>query len=351
MSSRKIIYITHIKATFVSKDTEFLEEKYQLIKFDFHPKHNLFIPFLLIRQFFFIIFNIGRCNMVICQFGGYHSLLPALFAKITSKPCLIIVAGTDAYSFPSINYGNFRKKILGLFTEHTYRLASHIVPVDESLIISDCKYYNVDYPKQGIQYFCKHVNALFETIYYGYDSVVLKNKAIPKKEKTFITIGKSVETRSVFLRKGIDLILDIAPKFPDCTFTIIGMNDSKKMPDAPSNVVYIEYIENKALMKLLAEQEFYFQLSIAEGFPNALCEAMLCECIPIGSSVAAIPKIIGNTGFILEKKDKGKLEKLIHEALKSDTKALGKAAREQIINNFDISIRKKKFYRLIDSLI
>lgn len=351
MSKGKILYTTHINATFIAKDTEFLQEKYHLVSFNFHIEGNFQIPFLFIKQFLFLLLNISRCNLLICQFAGYHSLLPAFFAKLFRKPCIIVACGTDCYSFPSIKYGNFRKKILGMFTRFTYQFASHIVPVDESLIFSESTYYNVDYPKQGIKFFCKELAATFRTICNGYDTKLFSKAEVNKKPFTFITIGKLLETSPVFYRKGIDLILAIAPKFSLCTFTIVGMNNRHKMPKSPNNVIYIEYLESKELIKMLSEHTFYLQLSIAEGFPNALCEAMLCECVPIGSDVAAIPKIIGDTGFILQKKDELELTELINMALISDVRQLGTKARSRIIENFGIDKRSDSFYELIDSII
>ncbi|MDX2189018.1 MAG: glycosyltransferase family 4 protein [Bacteroidota bacterium] len=348
---KKILYITHIKATFIDKDTEILAKKYQLIPFQFHAKSNFEILILLLKQMLFLIFNISKCDIVFSQFAGYHSFLPAIFAKFTSKPFLVMVGGTDAFSFPSINYGNFRKKVLGWFSSKTYRFSTVILPVHESLIDSVWNYYNIDYKRQGIKYFAKRVNARFETIYNGYDSkTFFKNENIVRAYKTFVTIGKSLENKTVFLRKGIDLILQIAPKFPECTFIIIGMNDKNKMPPAPANVVYHEYIENNKLKDVLSEAAFYLQLSIAEGFPNALCEAMLCECVPIVSDVAAMPMIVGESGFILLKKDKDMLAELIRSALESDYLTLGKLARKRIEENYSLDKRAERMFLVIDSL-
>ena len=44
------------------------------------------------------------------------------------------------------------------------------------------------------------------------------------------------------------------------------------------------YIREK-LRNYYSKSQFHFQLSMYEGFGLALCEAMLCRCIPIGSSV------------------------------------------------------------------
>jgi glycosyltransferase involved in cell wall biosynthesis len=69
-------------------------------------------------------------------------------------------------------------------------------------------------------------------------------------------------------------------------------------------------IEYHKLVELYNRHEFYLQLSVAEGFPNTLCEAMLCGCIPIGSNVFSIPKIIGDTGFVLKHRNMDELKRL-----------------------------------------
>src|SRR5205085_2238711 len=107
-----------------------------------------------------------------------------------------------------------------------------------------------------------------------------------------------------------DLIMGMASKFPDCTFTIIGFKNSPENLVVPANVKLLGYVENTKLPLLFSEYTYYLQLSVSEGFPNALCEAMLCECVPIGSAVGAIPDIIADTGFILQKKDVAQLQTL-----------------------------------------
>jgi glycosyltransferase involved in cell wall biosynthesis len=78
-----------------------------------------------------------------------------------------------------------------------------------------------------------------------------------------------------------------------------------------------------------------------EGFPSAPCEAMLCECVPITSNVAALPHIVGDTGFILTKKNPDELETLMRTALNSDVTALGKRARQRIMDLFPKTVRSK----------
>ena len=67
---------------------------------------------------------------------------------------------------------------------------------------------------------------------------------------------------------------------------------------------------------------------------------MLCGCIPIGSAVAAIPKIIGEEGYLLNKRSVDELETLFNSIQKRDVSTL--KPRERIITNFSAELRKKE---------
>jgi glycosyltransferase involved in cell wall biosynthesis len=79
---------------------------------------------------------------------------------------------------------------------------------------------------------------------------------------------------------------------------------------------------------------------------NVLCEAMLCECIPVGSDVSFIPDIIGNTGYIVKHRDIMEIKQQVLNALNSDPQ-LGKLARQRILDNYTLEKREKILSSLI----
>ena len=93
------------------------------------------------------------------------------------------------------------------------------------------------------------------------------------------------------------------------------------------------------LRDLYSKTQFYLQLSNFEGFGVAICEAMLCECVPIVSNVNYLPTIVAETGFVLRKRSIELLEMLINKALAADLEQLGKEARTRIIENFSVDNR------------
>lgn len=345
-----ILYFYPYLSTFVKKDIKFFQEKHNVVTSGFMPKKKSYTPFFLIKQFFFILFNIGKSKIVICKFASYHSFLPALLAKIFNKPFILINGGTDCVSFPSINYGNFNKNLQGKFTKWTYQLTSHIATLHQNLVEYDYNYQDADFPKQGFAYHVKNLNKPISEIYNGYDADKW-HKNSRKIPNSFITVAFDIGNERTNYLKGIDLILDLSVEFPDCKFCLIGANKEFIKKDKPKNIEVLPFLPSKQLIEHYSKSEFYLQLSISEGFPNSLCEAMLCECIPIGSDVGAIPFIIGDTGFILKKKDKNQLTELINNALKSDRKTLQTKARNRIATEFTEEKRKEKLQSLIESLI
>lgn len=331
------------------KDIRILSTEYDIDSFVFNPSKKIATILFFIKQLLFIGKYQSSAHIFICQFAGYHSFIPSLYAKITRKPCLIITGGTDCVSFPSIRYGNFSKKLLGKFTKWSYQCSSHISPVHEALMLSDYTYTNTDFPKQGLQYFLPNLSVPYTTIYNGYDSSFWYKKK-EKIKNRFVTVTAGINMHFTKKLKGIDLILDVAPYFPNCEFVIIGVPNSYTLNEKSTNIIKVPFVENSKLPEFYSEAEFYLQLSMSEGFPNALSEAMLCECIPIVSNVGAMPSIIGNSGFILTNRNSEELKELIRQALNCNKSILGQKARERIATNYPEENRKKELLKLVRTL-
>ena len=273
-----------------------------------------------------------------------------MLSKVFNKAFIIINGGTDCVSFPSINYGNFNKSLLGKFTKWTYKLSTHIVTLHKNLVEYDYNYQDSDFPKQGFTYHVKNLNKPISEIFNGYSSEQWQ-KTTKKTPNSFITVAYGIGGERTNYLKGIDLLLQAAIEFPNCKFYLIGANQGFIKQEKAKNIIALPPLPSEQLIEHYSKSEFYLQLSISEGFPNSLCEAMLCECIPIGSDVGAIPFIIGDTGFVLKKKDKNQLIELINSALNSDRKKLQAKARNRIATEFTEEKRKEKLLDLINSLI
>ena len=108
----------------------------------------------------------------------------------------------------------------------------------------------------------------------------------------------------------------------------------------------LEAVPYSELPAVLASHAYYIQASIAEGLPNALCEAMLCGCIPMGSNVFAIPHVIGDTGVIFNERSEESFVAAIQE-LVSRTDLTGERCRERIQRMFPVEARERDFVKAI----
>lgn len=346
----KYFYIS--LSSFVQKDIDILKSKYEVDLFHFNVSNKFSLFFQLIKQLKFILFDIKKNEIYISQFGGFHTFIPSVFSKILQqKKSIIILGGTDCVSFPSIKYGNFNRKFLGFFTKISYKYASLLLPVDETLIFCNYTYQDDDYKTQGYKAFIKKINTPVETIYNGYDFSLFSFDLIDKREpNSFVTIGANLGSRFGQKLKGIDLILELSLKIPEAKFYIIG-GEFLNVKNTPPNVILLPYIDNNKLPHFLKTKEYYLQLSINEGFPNALCEAMLCGCIPIVSNVGAMPKIVGyDDKFILKKKDANLLFDLIQKLNEKSEKINLENIRKKITSNYSLDRRKKEILNVIDKM-
>ena len=301
------------------------------------------------KQLLFLIENISKTDLIFCHFSGYVSFLPTLIGRIFNIPRLTVIAGTEGHCYPSINYGSLRKTVYGWFTLTSLRNSSHLSPVHKTLAKYDDDYYGKDNRKQGYLNFAPDIVTPSTEIHYGYnDKDFYPVPGVRRTKNSFLTVATTYK-EGEFFRKGADLIIEMAKIFPEFSFTIIGKSDSR-FPALP-NLRLIDNVPNHELKKHFSSHEFYFQLSIAEGFPNALCEAMLCGCIPIGSSAYSIPQIIGDAGFTLKTRNKKDLREMINQATNCDKQYFSARASDRVRINFNSHIRMKKLILLIKSML
>ncbi len=335
-----VLMLFVLYATFVKRDVAILEKKYQVDLYQFNTSKKIYLFYAFIKQFFFLLFNIHKYKAIVIQSSGYLSFFPVILGKIVKKPIIIIAIGTDCAKLPEINYGAHTKKILAWFTNFSFKNASLILPVHKSLEKSFYSYMDVEFPNQGIRSFKPTIKTPIIEMVNGYDTVKWQNKNLDRIKNSFLSVTFAVDEIGYY-RKGIDLIVKAANLFPDYYFTIVGKVYLKGA--CPKNLHLIDNVKQEELLEIYNKHQYYFQLSMFEGFPNALCEAMLCGCIPIGSDVAGIPEIIGQKGYVLKKKNTELLKQLILKL--ENNKLTPNDVRNQISTNFPLERRENEFLK------
>jgi glycosyltransferase involved in cell wall biosynthesis len=308
------------------------------------------LPWLFVRQFVHLLWFLPAAKLCVVQFGGWHALLPGILCKLFGKPYLIITGGTDTRRVPEIGYGNFNKPLLGRVTAMGYKLATAIAPVHQSLSLDSFSYLPGPPQAQGIYHFVPDLKTPSYTIYNGFelDKFIATLPPAERKPRTYITVAGDLSTPTKNMLKGIDILMEAASLLPHVHITIVG----KEKPDSsPSNITWIKWVNPSELPTLLSQHRFYLQLSVTEGFPNALCEGMLCACVPIATNVASMPFIVGETGYILRERSPRKLSDLMQQAENSYQQEKGVLARERIVRFFPISKRDERLLTLCRALV
>jgi glycosyltransferase involved in cell wall biosynthesis len=339
-----IIYTYPVQTAFTDRDVEMIQTKFSIKTLEF-TQNPLALPFFLVLQFFQLLILLPKTSHYLCFFGGYHSVFPTLFGKIFKKKVFIQCGGTDAVNMPEINYGNFRKKWLRMATVYSFKNCTKILPVADSLVRSEYHYDPLISSKQGLKNLIPDLKTPIQTIYNGFDTDFWIDFGNEREQMTFITVAKGISNPVRGRIKGIDLIELIAMKFPQADFTLVGDLDYKPIA---TNISVTGPMDKEGLRELYNTHRYYLQLSTSEGFPNALAEAMLCGCVPIGSSVGDIPLIIDDSGFILDQKKPEKLEKIILEASKLDFGMKRSKSRSKILKDYPFSKRKNELLRLFN---
>jgi glycosyltransferase involved in cell wall biosynthesis len=328
----KILFVRSSKSSFIQKDLELLRKHFDVKVVDFvlsrrNLKGTLMTPFKIFK-------GVLWTDLTFSWFAGTHAFWTVRLSKIFRKKAIVVVGGFEVAKVPEIGYGALLNPRSARMVKYVLENADKVLTVDESLKNDAIK--NVGVNGKNIQ-----------TVPTGYDYEKFKPKG--KKDNLVITVGYI--TDAVIRRKGFDTFIKTVEYLPNVKFALIGKHVDNSIEFlkkiAPQNVEFTGFVSDEELIKYYQRAKVYCQLSMREGLPNALCEAMLCECVPVGTKNCGIPTAIGEAGFYVPYGDEKATAEAIKKALNSDK---GKAARERIEIMFPTERRERELKKIIKEL-
>ena len=310
----------------VQKDVELLSEYYdvQLFSFNYFNLPSLYLKII-------------KSDLVLSWFAGDYAFFSSLFTRFVKRPIALVIGGYDVASIDELKYGSLRTPVTRAMVRYAIKHSDKVLTVDESLKNDAIKIAGVD-------------GKNIETVPTGYDDKIFKGSG--EKEDLVITVALSHDWNRSRL-KGLDTFVKAAKFLPDTKFLVIGVvgeaKEKLKSISSP-NVELLGPLYQEKLISYYQKAKVYCQLSMREGLPNTVCEAMLCECVPVGTNVEGIHTAIGNTGFYVDHGDVEGTVQAIKKAL-SSTDEMGHKAREHIQNNFSFEKRKQILTDIVNKLL
>ena len=255
-------------------------------------------------------------------------------ARFFGKRSIIVVGGVDVAREPGLNYGMFLNPWKSVLVRYALRNASRVLVVDETLRLEINE--RIAGAGKNIRY-----------VPTGYDTDFWTPKGGKRSE--VLTVAVVLNESRVRL-KGIDTLIKAARNLPRLQFKVVGVRpQAVQQLNPPRNMHFYEAVPRSDLLAYYRHAQVYCQPSRREGLPNTLCEAMLCECIPVATTVGGIPSAVGKTGFLVPPDDPIALTKAITMALKAPQRK-GKEARRRIVRDFPVERREKALEELISDL-
>jgi glycosyltransferase involved in cell wall biosynthesis len=274
-----------------------------------------------------------RADVSYSWFGSVYTFFMVLGARLARRRAMVMLGGVDVAREPALAYGIWRSRWKGMLLGWALQRADRVFAVDISLRATLERSSGRRWEK-------------IEALPTGYDVGFWT----PRYEKAdcllCVATCDSIERAGI---KGLDLLIEAARGFQGIEFIAIGIAPlviEHYAPSLPPNMRLIPPVPRRELLEHYQRARVYCQPSRREGLPNALCEAMLCGCIPVGTRVGGIPTAIADCGFIAEPNNAGALRDAIERAL-SAPESLARKAHEHIARSFPRERRERALVHTI----
>ncbi len=268
-------------------------------------------------------------DLVFCWSISDHALVSSLVAR----RLVCVVGGYEFARLPECHYGNMLTMRMRWITRLVWKRADALLYVDPSL------------EAEAVAAFGSPGRAFY--VPTGYDSAFW-TPGDTSREDLVVTVCHAPSLERIRL-KGVDLFLDAARSLPDVEFHVVGeLPPGLRLQRWGPNVVGDGWLEPAGLRSLYRRAKAYCQFSLHEGLPNAVCEAMLCGCVPVGTRSYGIPTAMDEAGVFVER-DLSSVREGIRAALTRDD--LRQRAREHVCRNFTLERRERELGSILDRVV
>jgi len=321
-----------VKILFTSThETSFIREDLTLLRKSFNVQH------LITRGAFAapkILMGILSSDITFTWFASVYSAIVVFFGRVCGKRSVVVVGGVDAARYPEISYGIWISRWKAPLVRYAMMNAHRLLIVDPSL-------------EKQVRELAGYHGENIECLPTGFDPSVWTPGRKPKEGRVLAAAACNGIPRMKV--KGLPFLLEAARLMSDVPFTIIGPGDKMAAilrKEAPPNVEVFSFIPREELLSQYQGARVYCQPSVFEGLPSSVCEAMLCECIPVGTNVGGIPTAIGDAGFLVRYGNVGELVGALRQALDAPEE-MGKKARRHVEQHYNLEKREAGLKRVV----
>lgn len=273
-------------------------------------------------------------DVAFCWFASVYSFIAVATGRLFGVRSVIVVAGVDVAKEPEIGYGIWLSPWRAVLVRYALRRADQVLVVDPGLAHDAIRLAR--YGGDNISY-----------VPTGFDSLFWR--PVGEKESFILTVAAAGDAPRM-KAKGLDLLMEAARLTPEHNFTVIGIAPrlaaSLKIP--PNVTVHPPMAREDVLIHYRAAK-VYCQPSRREGLPGALCEAMLCGCIPVATDVGGCSTAVGDTGVLVPPLDVSALIAGLRSALAMPSHR-GSKARARIVALFPKEKRETELLRIMRGL-
>lgn len=320
-SKANILFSSTFTTSFITNDLHSLQKAYTVIP--------------LIGSGIKIIIKylkwIRDIDITFSWFASVYSSILIFLTKIFNKKSILVLGGADTAKEKEIGYGIWNSRWKSVLVKYAITHSTQVLAVDETL-------------KKDAMKLCMYDGRNIKIIPTGFDPEYWKPSG--EKYSRVLTVANCPDAVRIKI-KGIDFLIQIAEETKDIQYTVVGVAEHLTANlKAPQNLKFIPFLPQGELLIEYQKSKIYFQPSYREGLPNALCEAMLCECCPVGTRIGGIPTAIGNTGKLIEY---GNVEEGCTAIIQVIKEGNGKPARQRISKMFLKEMREKQLNSIIES--